>query len=558
MDDIWDLGWWDDFLVACEIWGSGEQRAQVFEQFYEEQTVFQNGGKLSGLIRFPAVTDLTGLRVALQSRIRGIRSGLGKNVGWIGTAHKESKVFERRHDFFRCSKGAFAKTMSKVSKLDTNVSPAELYENAHCKVCKEDFNQHGPQCRHCSLGNSLTELEPDRVTIKILTILHNIVRGALGTTILAQSGDSSDIVQRAKIFFEVLEAQRKEKTEAWRFWRIHLDLLNDMDELNQCKEAMRLSYDGEDLSAYSREQMNAIVIPSDLISLYHENAAKQAMAYGDLRRSKDTLRYLRNQEEELGKQNAEENEDQCAVCLSCFGDTDQAVLRCGHSFHYSCLEKLNNTGNRRIVCPMRCCITTDETEILIASNKRNDDGSNTRRKVQGSYGTKVTKVVEDILDVKDLGEKAVLFSQWEDMLDIVEDALNLNKVHSVRCRSLARIGSALNEFRSTDCTVLMLNVKNGAEGLTLTEARHVFMLEPLLNSAMDAQAINRICRIGQKHTTTVHRYVVEDTIETKIDALRLENVDDVIEDTKSTKHTVRAGGVDGGFSSESELLELLS
>lgn len=210
------------------------------------------------------------------------------------------------------------------------------------------------------------------------------------------------------------------------------------------------------------------------------------------------------------------------------------------------------------MCPMRCRITTDETEILIASNKRNDDGSNTRRKVQGSYGTKVTKVVEDILDVKDLGEKAVLFSQWEDMLDIVEDALNLNKVHSVRCRSLARIGSALNEFRSTDCTVLMLNVKNGAEGLTLTEARHVFMLEPLLNSAMDAQAINRICRIGQKHTTTVHRYVVEDTIETKIDALRLEHVDDVIEDTKSTKHTVRAGGVDGGFSSESELLELLS
>ena len=162
------------------------------------------------------------------------------------------------------------------------------------------------------------------------------------------------------------------------------------------------------------------------------------------------------------------------------------------------------------------------------------------------------------MDIKELGEKAILFSQWEDMLDIVAEALSSNDVQFARTTSLAKIGDSLKKFRSDECTVLMLNVKKGAEGLTILEARHVLMLEPLLNNALDAQAINRVCRIGQKHKTTVHRYVVEGTVETKIDGIRIEHQDEAIEDTRAMKHAVRAGGVDGGFATEDELMNLLS
>jgi E3 ubiquitin-protein ligase SHPRH len=44
-----------------------------------------------------------------------------------------------------------------------------------------------------------------------------------------------------------------------------------------------------------------------------------------------------------------------------------------------------------------------------------------------------------------------------------------------------------------------------AQGLTLVEATHVFLLEPVFSAAMEAQAINRIHRIGQSKVTTVHR-----------------------------------------------------
>jgi len=75
-----------------------------------------------------------------------------------------------------------------------------------------------------------------------------------------------------------------------------------------------------------------------------------------------------------------------------------------------------------------------------------------------------------------------------------------------------------------------MNVKNGAEGLTLTEANHCFMLEPILNHSLDAQAINRIHRIGQTSKTYIYRYIMRDTVEEKIDAMRVEREANHFED----------------------------
>lgn len=85
------------------------------------------------------------------------------------------------------------------------------------------------------------------------------------------------------------------------------------------------------------------------------------------------------------------------------------------------------------------------------------------------------------------------------------------------------------------------------------------MIEPLLNCGLDNQAINRIHRIGQTCKTYVHRYLIENTIEVKIDKLRMERQEDQIEDSvnESKKTAFNAGGIDGGFNSQTELLEIL-
>lgn len=50
---------------------------------------------------------------------------------------------------------------------------------------------------------------------------------------------------------------------------------------------------------------------------------------------------------------------------------------------------------------------------MIASEMSKNDGSRIEREVKGSWGTKVERIVGDLLDVIDMGEKSILFSQWE-------------------------------------------------------------------------------------------------------------------------------------------------
>ena len=383
--------------------------------------------------------------------------------------------------------------MNIIDGLSEHPTQESINENRCCCVCKADWNQTGPECSHCKVGVLLDELIVDRVTFRVLKVLQSQCRPMkewVKNTTPEYVEVFEQIEQRAGLFFEALESERQERNMASRLWRIHLDLLNDLDELNQCKATIRLVHEGEDLTVMTDDELNAVVQPFDIVSRFHEHSAKQAMALGDLRRAKNTLTYLRNQNQE--RQEAKNGSDTCMVCLSNFGDSERAVLKCGHIFHYSpCLEKLRSVSGD-ICCPLRCKDKTKHTEVLIATEKRNDDGSLSQRDVKGSWGTKVTRLVGDVLDVRDQGEKCIVFSQWDDMLDICEKALIENRVSCSRPSSSKSLGNALTTFRSGDCTVFLLNVKSGGEGLTITEATHVFLVEPLLNHGLDSQGKHNV------------------------------------------------------------------
>jgi len=172
----------------------------------------------------------------------------------------------------------------------------------------------------------------------------------------------------------------------------------------------------------------------------------------------------------------------------------------------------------------------------------------------------VERLVGDLLDVIDIGDKSIVFSQWEDLLTIVEQALIANQIDYLKPKGQANVGVCAKRFRGGDIPVLILNVKCGAEGLSLVEATHVFMVEPLLHCGLDAQAINRVHRIGQTSKTHVHRYIIEDTIEVKIDMMRMEMQETHEEDelglVSRNNATISAGGIDGGFSA-TQLKEIL-
>lgn len=493
--DVWEDNWYDDFLVMCQLHAPPTISQQMVDRLRQQldssiRQGFGHSFDANGIVPFQDFHDLAGLRLGLQFRTRDVRTGIGRKPSSRAPVHESEEVASsRQRDYFRCPEGGFAECMKTVGLLSDEPSEHMVIENRCCRVCKADWNQTGPECRHCKLGVLLDELEVDKVTMQILRALHGQYRwmkDALHRSRSEFAGDYLHLEERAAAFFDALECERKERNVASRLWRIHLDLLNDLDELNQCMTTIRLVHEGEDLLDMTADELNAVVHPFDIDGRYHEHSAKQAMALGDLRRALSTLKYLRNQSEASSSSDGNET---CMVCLSDFSTSERAVLKCGHSFHHTpCLENLRSASGE-ICCPLRCRVRTKYTELLIASEKRKDDGSSCMRNVKGSWGTKVTKLISDVLDVRDRGEKCIVFSQWDDMLDICEAAMQQNGIYSSRSKSAKALGSVLQKFRSEEGAALLLNVKSAGEGLTVVEATHVFLVEPLLNHGLDSQGM---------------------------------------------------------------------
>ncbi len=68
-------------------------------------------------------------------------------------------------------------------------------------------------------------------------------------------------------------------------------------------------------------------------------------------------------------------------------------------------------------------------------------------------------------------------------------------------------------------TVLILSLRTGAFGLTLTKANHVIHLDRWWNPAVENQATDRVHRIGQKRTVVVHHLLCRGTLEDTIDQM---------------------------------------
>jgi superfamily II DNA or RNA helicase len=113
------------------------------------------------------------------------------------------------------------------------------------------------------------------------------------------------------------------------------------------------------------------------------------------------------------------------------------------------------------------------------------------------------------------GHKALVFSQWTSLLDRVEPGLRERNLSWLRLDGSTRNrGDVVDRFQSEDGEpVMLLSLRAGGTGLTLTAADHVFLLDPWWNPAVEAQAADRTHRIGQTRPVVVHRLIARNTVE---------------------------------------------
>ncbi|KAG0565163.1 hypothetical protein KC19_8G169500 [Ceratodon purpureus] len=401
-------------------------------------------------------------------------------------------------------------------------------------------------------------------TERILTILRGQLHLAVG----------KDKLPAAKRHLQLLEGMRKEFAQAKVLALAQREVLFEVHELNMATTRLRLRFPGEkipNISVLHPEQ-----VPQQNVHLTGEKFA----ALEELKRLKGQLRYLNgvksarqkvepgepggkiaSSDSSIASKPVESSEEECPICHELLGSRFM-VLPCGHVLCCKCMLKLVERSTlpqsqKKINCPS-CRRRTNASEVAYVVNAYEKEGLDPAiaqlqggekedvdfaSSVKGSYGTKLEAVLRRILRLKseDPEMKVLLFSEWAGVLDVVEHALTTNHITYARVKNPGQMHAALDRFRGVEeitdpkkrgrkkakldevqgpVQVLLMPIKHGANGLNLVEAQHVMLLEPLLNPSMEAQAINRVHRIGQTRATFVHRFIVHDTVEESIFGLR--------------------------------------
>jgi superfamily II DNA or RNA helicase len=137
---------------------------------------------------------------------------------------------------------------------------------------------------------------------------------------------------------------------------------------------------------------------------------------------------------------------------------------------------------------------------------------------------KITLLVEKLAEIVGSGHKVVIFSQFVMLLDRVKLALaekfpDLSRFE-LTGMTLDRQKPVQDFQTAPGAAVMLVSLKAAGTGITLHAADYVFLLDPWWNPAVEAQAVDRVHRIGQRRTVFVYRMVTAGTIEERIQALK--------------------------------------
>ncbi|KAJ3019350.1 hypothetical protein HKX48_002198 [Thoreauomyces humboldtii] len=286
----------------------------------------------------------------------------------------------------------------------------------------------------------------------------------------------------------------------------------------------------------------------------------EQQAQTDLVRLVSHVRYLKNVRSEENQGSSDEagarasaepaaKEWECLICKSSVAEG--VVTPCGHVYHAECASTWIDRHHKCPLCNQRVRANTctpfsiapvpqqvspPPVPISDADHDLNGTllGHLAHFLVRGSYGTKLDALVRHVSYIRatDPTAKCLVFSQWENVLEILAVAFDNNGIGYVKMgggsSSAVAKGKqgkrgrrdAAKVFKEdAECVVFMLNAKRQSAGLTLVSANHCFLVEPVVNVALEQQAINRIHRIGQHRETTVWRYLIRDTIEERVSVL---------------------------------------
>lgn len=127
----------------------------------------------------------------------------------------------------------------------------------------------------------------------------------------------------------------------------------------------------------------------------------------------------------------------------------------------------------------------------------------------------ISYMIEDAIQNK---HKILVFSQFVKHLKIVSDYLKKQEIKFCYLDGQTKDRQTqVDSFQNNEnLKVFLISLKAGGLGLNLTKANYVFILDPWWNPAIEAQAVDRVHRIGQKNQVFTYRFITKNTVEEKI------------------------------------------
>ncbi|KAI9720962.1 MAG: DNA helicase rad5 [Chrysothrix sp. TS-e1954] len=303
--------------------------------------------------------------------------------------------------------------------------------------------------------------------------------------------------------------------------------------------------DEEDAAAAS-DVANGLADDMDLAALIQRFTAEEG--------EQDASRYGRHALEQIRS----EVDAECPICSE-EPMVEQAVTGCWHSACKGCLLDYieHQTAKNELPRCFNCREPINSRDVFEVVRDDNDDlytaqtpppASNSddeaadaidgkrislrRLTPSGSTGgqsAKITALLRHLTSKRRSSptSKSVVFSQFTSFLDLIEPFLRSAKFSFLRLDgavSQKSRASILTQFSSPvesssahkTPTVLLLSLRAGGVGLNLTAASNVYMMDPWWSWAVEAQAIDRVHRMGQEKDVKVVRFVCEESIEEKM------------------------------------------
>ncbi len=161
-------------------------------------------------------------------------------------------------------------------------------------------------------------------------------------------------------------------------------------------------------------------------------------------------------------------------------------------------------------------------------------------------GGKISVLSDKVEELIQSGKKILVFSQFTRFLELIEKSLSARipnaPIYTLTGATRDR-AKPVDAFQNGDVAAIMLvSLRAGGTGITLTSADYVFLADPWWNPAVEEQAIDRVHRIGRKGDVFVYRMIAQDTVEERVRKLQMRKkkmFNDLLGDLKDVSNHVK-------------------